>query len=130
MATGSFNTSEIIMNNITIIKTNKICSKCRLEKPIEDFRKSKSSKDNHMNFCKLCHSNNSKQQYEKNKELRLAQIEYWSENNPHKVDKYNTKYRAKKKKENRKLKRELRNRPELLNEEVVEKIDSGETPTF
>ena len=118
------------MNNIEIIKTHKICSKCRSEKPIEEFRKCKSSKDNRINYCKICHSTNSKEKYFKNKEKRLAQIDMWQQENPHKTDKYSLKWRQKKCKEKRKLKRELKNRPELINAEVVEKIELGENPSF
>jgi len=119
-----FNMNELITN------TQKVCSKCKVEKPLEQFRKCKSNRDGFMNFCRECHSLDSKEKYAKNKELRLAQIDTWQQENPHKIDKYNSKYRAKQKKEKRKLKQELKNRPELLTEEVIEKIEDGQAPNF
>lgn len=120
----------IIMSEIEIIPTSKICNKCKEEKPIEQFRKCKTGRYQRHNFCRVCHSADSKEKYEKNKKLRLAQISYWNETNPHKTDKYNAKHREKQKKEKRKLKRELKNRPQLLDEKIIEKIEGGETPNF
>lgn len=34
---------------------NKICSKCGLEKPINEFVKNKTKKDGYASYCKECH---------------------------------------------------------------------------
>lgn len=122
---------EIINENkLEIVPESKVCCKCRKEKPLNEFRKSKSGKFGVHGFCRACHSIDSKEKYEKNKDTRLAQIDMWQQENPHKTYKYSEKWRKKQKKEKRKLKRELKDRPELLDEKVVEKIEVGETPNF
>lgn len=41
-------------NGPTIIRNNKICSMCDVDKEIGDFPKSKSMPDGHINYCKPC----------------------------------------------------------------------------
>lgn len=110
--------------------TEQMCSKCRETKPASEFRKCKSNKNGLMKYCRKCHSIDSKEKYAKNKELRLAQIEMWNEQNPHKTTRYNDKWRKKQKKEARKLRTELKNHPEKLTEEIIERINEGQTPNF
>ena len=119
------------MNSIdNDIPIKKMCSKCRETKPLDDFRKSKTGKYGRHGFCKACHSNDSRLKYEGNKDIRLGQIEHWNDANPHKMWKYNLKYREKKLREKRRLRRNLKNRPELLTPEDIEKIDDGFVPDF
>lgn len=46
----------------------KICTKCGLEKPIEEFSKNRTKKDGLSCECKKCHQSRYKQYYNKNKE--------------------------------------------------------------
>lgn len=119
---------EIIRDNSSV--TEKRCAKCGETKPIGEFRKSKASRDGHMSYCRVCHSNDSKEKYEKNKELRLAQIDHWQQENIHKVTRYNDKWRKKQKKEARKLRSKLKNHPEKLTDDIIDKIEDGQTPDF
>lgn len=41
-------------NGPTIIRNNKICPMCKTNKAIDDFPKSKSMPDGHINYCKPC----------------------------------------------------------------------------
>jgi len=55
--------------------TTKICNKCETNKPIEEFVRSKQTKDGYKGYCKKCHANdrrNWNRQYpEKLREQRL-----------------------------------------------------------
>jgi hypothetical protein len=113
-----------------IVINTKICCRCKTEKNFSEFRKSKSGKYSLHGMCKNCHDIDSKEKYNQNRERRILEISVWQEGNPHKTDKYNAKWRQKKIKEKRKLKRELKSRPELINEDVAEKIEMGENPDF
>ena len=55
----------------------KKCSKCKIEREISDFGKTKSTKDGLSCQCKLC----SKDYYEKNKELIKDRSKNWRKNN-------------------------------------------------
>lgn len=47
----------------------KVCSKCGVEKDINEFYKSKSNKDGYMGFCKECKNKYQKQYKEKIKNV-------------------------------------------------------------
>lgn len=47
----------------------KVCSKCKEEKPIEDFYTNKGSKDKKLSFCKKCH---------------FKKVKQWRKDNPEK----------------------------------------------
>lgn len=72
--------------------TTKICSHCKKEKDIQDFRRSKTGKLGYHNNCIPCHDIASKKSYIKNKEKRLKQIKEWNKENPEKVKKYKNKW--------------------------------------
>lgn len=121
---------EITDNKIEIIPTSKVCGRCKKEKLLIDFRKSKTGKYGVHGFCKKCHSLDSHEKYQKNKDLRLAQIDFWQSANPHKLNRYVEKWRKKKIKEMRQLKRGLKNLPPLLNENPNERIEDGKISNF
>ena len=60
------------------MEENKICSKCKIEKPIFEFNKNSNTKDNLTSYCKIC--NNETVQFKLEK------------NNRERFDKYNKKY--------------------------------------
>jgi len=67
---------------------NKICSRCKTEKPLtlDNFNKrKKGSKDGFYGMCKPCLSEYSREQYQKNKERRKRQQKEWAVNNQDKV---------------------------------------------
>ena len=44
----------------------KVCTKCRSEKPLEDFYNRKNARDGKTSWCKFCHKVRKKQYYDKN----------------------------------------------------------------
>ena len=64
----------------TEIKT-KICSKCHKEKPIEEFRKSKTGKDGYRCECKECQREQDREFYKKNKKSILARKKQYQQKN-------------------------------------------------
>ncbi len=71
----------------------KTCNICSVEKTLNDFYKSKSSKDGLESFCKLCKKEKSKKTYLDNKEHRLLQskLYYYSNHEKQKEVKSNWK---------------------------------------
>lgn len=51
----------------------KVCSKCKIEKPITEFYKNKLKSDGLQSECKECHNNRHQSYYSVNKEKRLEQ---------------------------------------------------------
>lgn len=41
-------------NGPTIIKTNKICNRCKEDKPIDQFGLKRDASDGHLSYCKPC----------------------------------------------------------------------------
>ncbi len=52
----------------------KICSKCKLEKSLEDFNKNHCRKDGYQTFCRECGKKRSKQYYRDNKDHHVKVI--------------------------------------------------------
>lgn len=52
----------------------KKCSKCELNKPLNQYYRSKSGKDGHHHYCKSCHSEDKKIRYRNNPSLRLKEV--------------------------------------------------------
>lgn len=66
----------------------KICTKCRSQKELIEFGKSKYSKDSHKIYCKECSRNEQKKYREKNKEILKKKNRDYIENNKEKVSLY------------------------------------------
>ena len=75
------------MNSSDSSITSKVCSHCRTEKPLSDFRKG-SGKGKRKNYCKPCDDMKSHQNYEKNKAKRKAQIKAWNDSNRKKLSEF------------------------------------------
>jgi hypothetical protein len=59
----------------------KTCSKCNIEKPLNEFNKNKSKADGYHVWCKQCVSNNNKKLYNSNSEIIKQKINnYYYEN--------------------------------------------------
>ena len=59
----------------------KTCSKCKIQKPVYDFRKRSKATDGLQSECKVC----AKIHYEKNKEKYIERAAIWSKANPDKM---------------------------------------------
>ncbi len=63
----------------------KICNKCNREKPIEEFRLSKSGKDGRRCECRDCQNEMDRERYRKNREFILAKKKEYQEKNRNKI---------------------------------------------
>jgi hypothetical protein len=60
---------------------NKKCSKCKIDKPLEDFSKNKKQADGLHSYCKVCHRKYRRISYLKNKEKEKSQVkDLWDKN--------------------------------------------------
>ncbi len=66
----------------------KICSKCKQEKNLEEFRNQKKGKFGKKNYCRICDDENARALYLKNQLFRTLQVEQWNRENPDKVKQY------------------------------------------
>jgi DNA repair exonuclease SbcCD ATPase subunit len=98
----------------------KKCSKCKEEKPFEEFSREKSSKDGRQRSCRECrkqyYENNKekvrewqKQWYENNREKVRERKKQYRENNKEKILEYQKQYRENNKEKVRKRKNEWQN---------------------
>lgn len=95
----------------------KTCKTCGKEKPIEEFVKSKNTKDGRLNKCKLCNNLIRKEQYYANHEYRKQKDKEYREKNKEKVKLWSHKYKEKNREKIRIAEREWRkNNPELSRE--------------
>jgi hypothetical protein len=95
----------------------KTCKTCGEEKPIEEFVKSKNTKDGRLNKCKLCDNLVRKEQYYANHEYRKQKDKEYREKNKEKVKLWSHKYKEKNREKIRIADREWRkNNPELSRE--------------
>jgi hypothetical protein len=78
----------------------KKCSKCKLEKTLEEFGKNKTRKDGLSHICKKCRIINSKKYYESN----IDNIKKYRENNKEKIKDINKRHRENNKEYNKKYK--------------------------
>ena len=69
----------------------KTCSKCKIEKPFEDFQKRKSSKDGLSGMCKQC-KNDYTSKYRNQEHAKEARLRYAKDNAVH-IAKYQKGYR-------------------------------------
>lgn len=79
---------------MNIETNNKVCSKCKKEKNLSEFRKGR-GKLNKKNYCIPCDDAYNKELYEKNKEFRKLQVQEWNDENPDKIKQYAKKWREK-----------------------------------
>jgi hypothetical protein len=60
----------------------KKCSKCKIEKSLDNFSSNKSNKDGKNNYCKSCDKVRVKRYQENNKSQTLLYLKDWRDNNP------------------------------------------------
>lgn len=70
----------------------KQCKKCRKELPLENFYKSKYTKDGYRSYCKECDKENNHVYYNNNKERLIEYQRDYTNNNREKVREYQNKY--------------------------------------
>ena len=91
----------------------KVCSKCKEEKNICEFGKSKKSKDGLLHCCKKCNNERSKKYVKENYEKTLESQRNWRKKNPEWVYNRHKKYRlSNPEKINEMLRNFLKNNPE------------------
>lgn len=71
----------------------KICSICKIEKPIDEFHKHKGRRDGLNSSCKECTREKSNDYYKANKEKCLAKMKIYAEENKDKNREYHKSYR-------------------------------------
>ena len=64
---------------------NKICGRCNIEKPLNQYYKRKNTPDGYRYVCKKCHSYHKKKGYEKHKKERLEYAKKYREEHPEEV---------------------------------------------
>jgi len=64
---------------------SRICTVCKVEKPYEEFYKSKKGKNGYAEQCKACRLIKDREYYKKRTEICLAKHERWAKRNPEKV---------------------------------------------
>jgi hypothetical protein len=95
----------------------KTCKTCGEEKPIEEFVKSKNTKDGRLNKCKLCDNLIRKEQYYANHEYRKQKDKEYREKNKEKLNLCKRRYKEKNREKLRLAEKEWRkNNPELSRE--------------
>jgi len=63
------------------MKTEKICTRCHILKPISQYSVNSTYADNHSNWCKPCHVEYSSEWSSRHKERRLLASREWNKNN-------------------------------------------------
>ena len=80
------------MSDMEGVKT-KVCSKCKIERPVKEFHKDKSRKDGLYFHCKVCQAKKYKYYYKTNPDkLKKYQKEY-RKANPDNIKEYGKEYR-------------------------------------
>ena len=77
------------MENLT-----KVCSRCKVEKGVDDFYKTKYLKCGLTSYCKGCCSKNTAKYNRENSEKVKKRWDEWKNNNPEKLKKYKTKWKT------------------------------------
>ena len=77
--------------SVMILK-EKICSKCKIKKPLTAFRKDKKKEDGHHIWCKECCSIYDKQRYKNNKEKMNKQSKQYYLDNKEKINEQSRQY--------------------------------------
>ena len=80
----------------------KMCTKCKIEKELTEFKRHKETKDGLDSWCRACYAAAQRKWRKENPEKERAGVEKWRKENPEKVRAAREKYRE----ENRKINRE------------------------
>lgn len=109
----------------------RICTKCNEEKELIEFPKDKTKPwyGGYDCYCKVCKRVNVKQNYQKNKDYKIAKVKKWQKENPNKVKEYGKKpnrkiYQKKWSKENPNKVKQY-NKKHQLNSLIKRKLEGG-----
>jgi hypothetical protein len=80
-----------------IVVDKKTCSGCKAEKSLEEFSRGTGTHKRN-NYCKICHRAKAKEDYKKNRNIRLNQVADWNKENPEKVAEYQQTFKERKRK--------------------------------
>lgn len=72
----------------------KICSKCGIEKPVNEFYKDRRSKDGLRSHCKECHNLSSRKWRSENPEKQRERCRKWQADNPERNREHSRKWAA------------------------------------
>jgi len=72
------------------MKITQRCTKCGnvKERNEENFRIQAASRSGFHPWCRVCHDESSKENYQKNKDRKLKQVKIWQSKNKNKVKRY------------------------------------------
>lgn len=66
------------------MKTHKVCTKCKVNKPLDEYSKRKNVPDGRKSACNVCRQLDVKKYYNKNKEKEsIRKQKYYEENKEH-----------------------------------------------
>ena len=74
--------------------TMKVCKKCGLSKPLEDFYRAAGMRDGRRNDCKVCDLAAKRQRYLADPQAAIARVKRWQQANPDRVNVYHRARRA------------------------------------
>tara|TARA_Y100000389_G_C17371096_1_gene469074 strand:+ start:237 stop:908 length:672 start_codon:yes stop_codon:yes gene_type:complete len=101
----------------------KVCSKCGVEKSLDDYHRDKTHKDGRRTICKVCRSGTSKyskEHYEKNKEkINKRKKEYYEKNKEVILEKAKEYYKENKEEVNKRTKKYYRENKDNINRVVA-----------
>jgi len=97
----------------------KNCSKCKTQKPKTDFRKNNKTKDKLDSWCKVCHHEQYKENYAKNKSKWLERSITWRKKHPKRSKEISARWKKANKK---KVNETEKNRFYNLRRKALEKI--------
>lgn len=72
---------------------NKKCTRCKIEKPLNQFRNSPKHKLGKFNYCIECQDSYARQNYEKNREKKIRRALKWNDTHRRKLKSYQQTYR-------------------------------------
>jgi len=73
----------------------KVCKKCGLEKPLDDYYRATGTRDGHRGDCKVCDLAAKKQRYLADPAKSIARVKRWQQENADHVNAYHQSRRAK-----------------------------------
>lgn len=110
--------------------SSKLCNKCNIEKPLDNYHKDKSKKDGYKNYCKLCQKSYSDMFYEKNRDKIIEYSLNYEKNNLDKIS-HKKKIRMKLWGEKNKERRKNYNREyNIINRDKIKKHKNDNKDSF
>lgn len=75
------------------VAINKICSRCGLEKPLDEFGTDKRRKDGHASICRACDRIRHREYYEVHRDRKVERQRAYREANPEKAKESSRKWK-------------------------------------